>query len=101
MMHKQIFRTAMALAAAGLAAQAAHAQSSVTLYGIVDAGFTFTNNQKGDKRLSGDAGQCAGFALGPARHGRSGRRQQGDVQARKRFQPGIGRVGSGRPDVRP
>ena len=44
-MHKQTLRTAIAVAVAGLGMQAVHAQSSVTLYGIVDAGFTFTNNQ--------------------------------------------------------
>jgi Outer membrane protein (porin) len=64
MMHKQILRTAIALAAAGLAAQAAHAQSSVTLYGIVDAGFTFTNNQKGEKAYQATQGNVQGSRWG-------------------------------------
>ena len=51
-MHKQILRTAVAVAVTGSVAQAAYAQSSVTLYGIVDAGFTYTNNQKGNSAYS-------------------------------------------------
>ncbi len=31
----------------GVFATAAHAQSSVTLYGLIDAGITYTNNQHG------------------------------------------------------
>ena len=64
MMHKQILRTAIACAAAGLAAQGAHAQSSVTLYGIVDAGFTFTNNQKGEKAYQATQGNVQGSRWG-------------------------------------
>ncbi|EEA00506.1 porin Gram-negative type [Burkholderia sp. H160] len=37
-------KSLLALAALGAFAGVAHAQSSVTLYGIVDAGITFTNN---------------------------------------------------------
>jgi len=36
---------------ATLAASAAHAQSSVTLYGLIDAGFMYTNNVKGQGGL--------------------------------------------------
>ncbi|MGF6905233.1 porin, partial [Paraburkholderia sp. GAS348] len=36
---------ALAVSAA-LAASAAHAQSSVTLYGLIDAGLMYTNNVK-------------------------------------------------------
>ncbi|MBB4515179.1 porin [Paraburkholderia fungorum] len=64
MKHKQILRTAIAFAAAGLAAQAAQAQSSVTLYGIVDAGFTFTNNQKGEKAYQATQGNVQGSRWG-------------------------------------
>jgi GBP family porin len=35
----------MAVALLGVLAGAAHAQSSVTLYGLIDAGITYTNNQ--------------------------------------------------------
>ena len=38
-------RSALALAACGLA-MGAHAQSSVTLYGTVDAGVVYTTNQQ-------------------------------------------------------
>src|SRR5260370_22117989 len=64
MKHKQILRTAIALAVAGLAAKAANAQSSVTLYGIVDAGFTFTNNQKGEKAYQATQGNVQGSRWG-------------------------------------
>ena len=40
-------KTSVALLALGAFAGAAHAQSSVTLYGIVDAGILFNNNVKG------------------------------------------------------
>ncbi|MGZ2748695.1 porin [Burkholderia stagnalis] len=40
-------KTLVALAALGTFAGMAHAQSSVTLYGIVDAGMLYTNNVKG------------------------------------------------------
>jgi GBP family porin len=63
-MYKQISRTAIAFAVAGLAAQGAHAQSSVTLYGIVDAGFTFTNNQKGERAYQATQGNVQGSRWG-------------------------------------
>ncbi len=37
-------KSLLALAALGTFADAAHAQSSVTLYGIIDAGIAYTNN---------------------------------------------------------
>jgi len=49
-------RTLMIVALVGAFASAAHAQSSVTLYGLVDAGITYTNNQNGHsnwEQLSG------------------------------------------------
>ena len=38
-------KTLMVAALTGVFATAAHAQSSVTLYGLIDAGITYTNNQ--------------------------------------------------------
>jgi general bacterial porin, GBP family len=38
-------KTLMVAALSGVFATAAHAQSSVTLYGLIDAGITYTNNQ--------------------------------------------------------
>jgi len=64
MMHKQILRTALAVAVTGLGAAAAHAQSSVTLYGIVDAGFTYTNNQKGQSAYQATPGNVQGSRWG-------------------------------------
>jgi GBP family porin len=40
-------KTLMVAALTGVFATAAHAQSSVTLYGLIDAGITYTNNQHG------------------------------------------------------
>ncbi|WP_122153733.1 porin [Paraburkholderia sp.] len=40
-------KTLMVAALTGVFATAAHAQSSVTLYGLIDAGITYTNNQNG------------------------------------------------------
>jgi GBP family porin len=40
-------KTLMVAALSGVFATAAHAQSSVTLYGLIDAGITYTNNQGG------------------------------------------------------
>ncbi|RQH09767.1 porin [Paraburkholderia dinghuensis] len=40
-------KTLLVAALSGVFATAAHAQSSVTLYGLIDAGFTYTNNQGG------------------------------------------------------
>lgn len=61
-------RTHIALAALGttLAATAtgACAQSSVTLYGIVDATMVYTNNQKGSSNLQEQSGKAAGSRWG-------------------------------------
>ncbi|MGF6779965.1 porin [Paraburkholderia sp. GAS334] len=64
MKYKKIFRTAITVAAAGLATQAAYAQSSVTLYGIVDAGLTYTNNQKGKSNFQATQGNVQGSRWG-------------------------------------
>ncbi|SIO60869.1 porin [Paraburkholderia phenazinium] len=64
MMHKQILRATLAVAATGLAGAAAHAQSSVTLYGIVDAGITYTNNQKGQSAYQATPGNVQGSRWG-------------------------------------
>src|SRR5258708_40141872 len=65
-------RSALALAACGLA-MGAHAQSSVTLYGTVDAGVVYTTNQQttlADGSTNGRANyQLAGGNLVPSRWG--------------------------------
>ncbi|MGH8782971.1 porin [Paraburkholderia sp.] len=63
-MQKKILRTAVAVAIAGSGSHAAWAQSSVTLYGIVDAGLTFTNNQKGEKAYQATQGNVQGSRWG-------------------------------------
>lgn len=47
-----------------LAASAAHAQSSVTLYGLIDAGLTYTNNQHGQKNFQATSGDTNGSRWG-------------------------------------
>src|ERR1700712_1131511 len=57
-------KSLLALAALGTFAGAAHAQSSVTLYGIVDAGFVYNNNSAGQKLYSTSAGNLQGDRWG-------------------------------------
>jgi len=74
---RRIAATALAAAAAALAtAPRAHAESSVTLYGDVDAGLTYTNNQQ-FTRANGSVGsgsnwQVTGGNLAPSRIGMTG-----------------------------
>jgi len=49
-------KSLLALAALGAFAGAAHAQSSVTLYGIIDAGFAYNNNSNGQKLYAMNSG---------------------------------------------
>ena len=49
---------------AALAASAAHAQSSVTLYGLVDAGIAYTNNVGGSGRVALASGNISGSRFG-------------------------------------
>ncbi|RKU00097.1 porin [Burkholderia sp. Nafp2/4-1b] len=42
----------------------AHAQSSVTLYGVVDAGFAYTNNQGGKSNIQQTSGKLSGSRWG-------------------------------------
>jgi predicted porin len=57
-------KSLLALAALGTFAGAAHAQSSVTLYGIVDAGFVYNNNAGGKKLYATSAGNLQGDRWG-------------------------------------
>ncbi|PMS35345.1 putative porin [Trinickia symbiotica] len=54
-MKKRVLTTMVAMAVTGLAAGAAHAQSSVTLYGIVDAGLGYINNSSSTGAKTGGA----------------------------------------------
>lgn len=64
-MRKHTLPTALfALGGIGLSAGAAHAQSSVTLYGIVDAGFAYTSNQGGKSNDQATAGNEQGSRWG-------------------------------------
>src|SRR5471030_1034747 len=57
-------KSLLALAALGTFAGVAHAQSSVTLYGIVDAGFVYNNKSAGSKLYSTSAGNIQGDRWG-------------------------------------
>jgi GBP family porin len=57
-------KSLMALGVLGSFAGAANAQSSVTLYGLIDAGITYTNNQGGSKNVQATSGQVNGSRWG-------------------------------------
>jgi predicted porin len=57
-------KSILTMAALGTFASVAHAQSSVTLYGIVDAGFLYNSNSAGQKLYSAAAGNLQGDRWG-------------------------------------
>ncbi|KVE38007.1 porin [Burkholderia sp. TSV86] len=57
-------KTLIVAALSGAFATAAHAQSSVTLYGLIDAGITYTNNQGGHSSWSETSGSVNGSRWG-------------------------------------
>lgn len=57
-------KTLIVAAVSGVCATAAHAQSSVTLYGLIDAGITYTNNQGGHSSWSETSGSINGSRWG-------------------------------------
>src|SRR5215472_696059 len=57
-------KTLMVAALTGVFASAAHAQSSVTLYGLIDAGITYTNNQGGHSAVQATSGTVNGSRWG-------------------------------------
>ena len=78
-----------------LAPALSQAQSSVTLYGIVDAGLTYTNNQKGAKNFQQTSGKLSG-----SRWGLKGTEDLGDslkavFTLENGFRPNDGTLGQG------
>ena len=64
-MHKHTPRALLAASVGlGFIATTAHAQSTVTLYGIVDGGFTYTSNQGGKSNYQATAGSEQGSRWG-------------------------------------
>jgi len=59
-----IKRSFLVVAAVGSFASAAHAQSSVTLYGLIDDGFVYNTNSKGAHQYSLGAGNLQGDRWG-------------------------------------
>ena len=57
-------KSLLALGVMGTFAGAAHAQNSVTLYGLIDAGITYTNNQGGSKNVQATSGGATTGASG-------------------------------------
>jgi GBP family porin len=57
-------KTLVGAALSGVFATAAHAQSSVTLYGLIDAGITYTNNQQGHSNWKATSGSVNGSRWG-------------------------------------
>ncbi|MCX4160869.1 MULTISPECIES: porin [Paraburkholderia] len=57
-------KTLLVAALSGVFATAAHAQSSVTLYGLIDAGITYTNNQGGHSNWQETSGAINGSRWG-------------------------------------
>ncbi|KVP82404.1 porin [Burkholderia ubonensis] len=57
-------KTLIVAALSGVFATAAHAQSSVTLYGLIDAGITYTNNQGGHSAWQQSTGSVNGSRWG-------------------------------------
>ena len=57
-------KTLIVAALSGVFATAAHAQSSVTLYGLIDAGLTYTNNQNGSHNFKMTSGAVNGSRWG-------------------------------------
>ncbi|MCF2133094.1 MULTISPECIES: porin [Burkholderiaceae] len=57
-------KTLMVAALSGMFTTAAHAQSSVTLYGLIDAGITYTNSQDGRSNWQETSGSVNGSRWG-------------------------------------
>ena len=57
-------RSVFALTVLGTIASAANAQTSVTLYGLIDAGLTYTNNQGGAHNFQATSGAVNGSRWG-------------------------------------
>jgi predicted porin len=95
---KRIALSTLSLALIG-AAGAAHAQSSVTLYGIIDTSLTYVNHAAGNKNLWSISNNNAGDLSG-SRWGLKGREDLGGglaaiFQLENGFDPGSGRLQQG------
>ena len=95
---KKIALSTLSLALLG-AAGAAHAQSSVTLYGVIDTSLTYVHNASGDQHLWA-LGNASGGDLAGTRWGIKGQEDLGNglaaiFQLENGFDPSNGRNGQG------
>jgi len=95
---KRIALSTLSLALIG-AAGAAHAQSSVTLYGIIDTSLTYVNHAAGNKNLwsisNNNAGDLSGSRWGLKGHEDLGGGLAAIFQLENGFDPGSGRLQQG------
>jgi len=97
-MMKKIALSTLSLALLG-AAGAAHAQSSVTLYGVIDTSLTYVHNASGNQHLW-SLGNASGGDLAGTRWGLKGQEDLGNglaaiFQLENGFDPSNGRNGQG------
>jgi predicted porin len=97
-MMKKIALSTLSLALLG-AAGAAHAQSSVTLYGVIDTSLTYVHHTDGNKNLWA-LGNASGGDLSGTRWGLKGQEDLGGglaaiFQLENGFDPSNGRLGQG------
>ncbi|HTH77078.1 MAG TPA: porin, partial [Trinickia sp.] len=95
---KKIALSTLSLALLG-AAGAAHAQSSVTLYGVIDTSLTYVHHTDGNKNLWA-LGNASGGDLSGTRWGLKGQEDLGGglaaiFQLENGFDPSNGRLGQG------
>lgn len=63
-LRKSRVKTSLSLAATALLCSTAHAQSTVTLYGIIDSGLLYVNNQNGAANTETTTGKLSGSRFG-------------------------------------
>jgi predicted porin len=63
-LKKRSFQVLATLGVLGAATTSAHAQSSVTLYGLIDTSLVYSNSQKGHSNLQMSSGTLSGSRWG-------------------------------------
>lgn len=96
-------KTILAMTAAGAMGftLTGHAQSSVTLYGLIDEGLNFTTNAAGSRGYQMVSGDTVGSRWGLKGAEDLGGGSEGDLPARERFRHEHRQAGAGIAHVRP